>query len=110
MTDVFHKVHGDITPLANVVLVSDLEFGERKTSSGIIIPDDDGKERGVRPRWAKVYKVGKKVDEVMPGEWVLISHGRWTRGVTLTNNNESVVIRMIDRNDILLVTDEAPTF
>ena len=39
--------------LRDDVIVEDMEFGERKLSSGIIMLSDDGKGYGIRPRWAK---------------------------------------------------------
>ena len=60
------------------VLVTDLERGSRMVK-GIIIPTDDGKSEGIRPRWAKVYGVGEDVTEVSPGQWILIEANRWTR-------------------------------
>lgn len=102
-------VHGDITPLAENVLVTNLDFGERVLASGIIIPDSDGKESGIKPRWCQVYKVGEKVDEVHSGEWVLVAHGRWSRGVKLMKSDGTTpVVRMVDRNDILMSSDTKP--
>jgi co-chaperonin GroES (HSP10) len=68
-----------IKALRDKVIVTNIESGARLTSKGIIIPDDDGKERGIRPRWAQVHSVGKNIVDIKPGDWVLISHGRWTR-------------------------------
>ena len=102
-------VTGDVIPLKGNVLVSDLEIGERITSSGIIIPDDDSTDTGIRPRWCRVYSIGKDVYEVKINEWVLVAHGRWTRGVKIIKKDGSEpIVRMVDRNDILLVTDKCP--
>lgn len=102
-------VEGDIIPLKENVLVTDLESGERVTKSGLIIPDDDGGDRGIHPRWCRVYATGEEVDEVKESEWILVDHGRWTRGVKLIKNDGSeLIIRMVDRKDILLVADERP--
>jgi len=68
-----------ITALKKKVIVTNIESGARLTAKGIIIPDDNGKERGIRPRWAQVYAVGEGIDDIKVGEWVLINHGRWTR-------------------------------
>jgi co-chaperonin GroES (HSP10) len=105
----FHTVSGDIKPLKNSILVTDLEFGERKLVSGIIIPDDDGKDHGVRPRWGRVYAVGSEIVDVSANEWVLINHGRWTRGVNIEKEGQVITVRMIDPNDILLVSDIKPS-
>ena len=69
-----------ITPLRDVVLVRDMDFGGRQLASGIHLLSDDGKSEGIRPRWARVYAVGPEQQDVQPGQWVLIEHGRWSRG------------------------------
>lgn len=97
---------GEIRPLPNRVLVHNMEHGERRTKSGLIIGDDDGKDRGVRPRWATVYSVGKDIDDVKKGDRVLISHGRWSRGVSVAApDGEITVVRMVEPESILLVED-----
>ena len=91
------------------VLVTNIESGARLTTGGIIIPDDDGKERGIRPRWAEVYAVGEDVTDISVGQWVLVSHGRWSRGVDIDNQGEKMTIRQVEYPDgILLVADERP--
>ena len=40
------------------------------------------------------------------GQWVLVEHGRWTRGYTLTNGD---VIRKIDTSAMIAVSDDAPS-
>lgn len=60
------------------VLVTDLERGSRIVN-GIILPNDNGKSEGIRPRWGKVFSVGEGIDEIIPGQWILIENGRWTR-------------------------------
>lgn len=98
-----------IKALKNKVLVTNIESGGKITSKGIIIPDDDGKERGIRPRWAEVYAVGSDIKDLKPGQWVLISHGRWSRGVDISTKNGKVNIRQVDYPDaILLVSDKKP--
>ena len=46
------------------VLIIDMDFGEQKTSSGIILKSDDGKVHGIKPRWGKVYKIGPEQTDV----------------------------------------------
>lgn len=67
-----------VNALKGRVLVSDLETGAR-VINGFIIPNDNGKSEGIRPRWGKVYSVGEGVTEVQVGQWILIENGRWTR-------------------------------
>lgn len=105
------KIFGDISPLKGHVLVVNMEKGDRVTRSGLIITDDNGKDRGIRPRWAQVYKVGADVDYVEPGEWVLLEHGRWTHGVEMVlpeNPDETFYVQRADVDAILLVSDERP--
>ena len=92
--------------LEDDVLVYDMSFGEQKTSSGIIVSSGNGKTHGIHPRWARVFKVGNKQESVECGQWVLVEHGRWTRGYTLPNGD---VIRKIDTSAMIAVSDEAPS-
>ena len=103
-----YTVDYDITPLKKRVLVSDMHFGERKSAGGIILMDDDGSEGGIHPRWAKVYAIGDQQEDVKVGEWVMVSHGRWSRGFKVKKNGVELEVRMIDENDILLVSDDEP--
>lgn len=105
-----NKVAGKLIPLRDKVLVSDMNFDSQKTISGIIIPSDNGKVRGIHPRWAKVYAIGEEQRDVKVGEWVLIEHGRWTRGITYEQENgEEVELRMVDNAAILMSADEPPS-
>ena len=100
------QTQGNIRPLPARVLVHNMEYGEQRTKAGLIIGNDDGKDRGVRPRWATVYSVGTDVTEVKPGDRVLISHGRWGRGVSVADAKGQVtVVRMVEPESILLVED-----
>jgi co-chaperonin GroES (HSP10) len=103
-----YTVDNDIKPLKKRVLVSDMHFGETKTKGGIILTDDDGSEGGIHPRWAKVYAIGDQQEDVTVGQWVMVSHGRWSRGFKVKKNDVELEVRMIDENDILLVSDEEP--
>lgn len=87
------------------VLVCDMTFGEQKTSSGIIVTSDNGKTHGIHPRWAKVFMVGPNQKDVNVGQWVLLEHGRWTRGITLENGT---VVRKVDIKSMIAVSDEKP--
>ena len=52
--------YGNLKALRNNIIVRHIDKGEQVTKGGIIIADDDGKDRGIKPRWAQVYRVGKK--------------------------------------------------
>jgi len=102
-------ITGELKPLNDNILVTDMNFDHRVTAGGIVLPSDDGKSEGVRHRWARVWKVGPKQVDVKVGEWILLEHGRWTRGVkVLDSNGEEIIIRRADINAILMVTDENP--
>lgn len=90
------------------VIVYDMAFDVRITNGGIILPNDDMKSAGIRPRWAKIYAVGpdQTDPELVVGKWICISHGRWTRGVDIEDEEGKKTIRRVDINDILLVSDE----
>ena len=107
-----YKVQGDINPLPDHILVINMEKGEKVTKSGIILRDDNGKDHGIRPRWAQVYKVGSRVDCVSPGQWILLEHGRWTYGIEATvvsdDGEKKLYIQRADNEAILLVSDECP--
>jgi co-chaperonin GroES (HSP10) len=105
----YHLDYRNITPTKDNILVTDMDFGERISKGGIIITDDDKKGTGIRPRWARILAVGHLQKDVRPGEWVLVAHGRWTRGMDMTDDQgQSVNVRLVDPKEILLVTDEKP--
>ena len=103
-----YTINHDITPLKKRVLVSDMHFGVTKSKGGIILVDDDGSESGIHPRWAKVYAIGKDQNDVKVGEWVMVAHGRWSRALKVKKEGIELEVRMIDENDILLVSDDEP--
>jgi co-chaperonin GroES (HSP10) len=96
-----------IRALHDNILVKDMVFGERFTASGLLLPGDNGTSSGIRPRWAEVYAVGSRQTDVTVGQYVLVSHGRWTRGIQLETEESDLTLRRIDNNDILLVSDVA---
>lgn len=96
----------NIKALHDYILVSDMKFEERITNGGIVLLNDDMKSAGIRPRWAKVYAVGPDQSDVEVGEYILISHGRWTRGIKIDDGTGEHVIRKVDNNDVLMVSSE----
>ena len=42
---------GHIKPIHDRVIVRQMHFDEMVTKGGIILPSDDGKSHGVKPRW-----------------------------------------------------------
>jgi hypothetical protein len=90
------------------IIVTDMEFAERITQNGLILPSDNGTSLGIRPRWGRVYAVGPDQQDVKLDQWVCVAHGRWTRGLDIEDESGLRTIRKIDPNDILLVADEQP--
>ena len=72
-----------LRPLHDKVILTNLETGERQSSGGIVIMNDDGKSEGIRSRWAQVYAIGPDQKDVVVGDWVLMEHGRWTTAADL---------------------------
>ena len=97
-----------IHPLNNSVIVSDMVFDQRITSSGIILPNDNGTGSGIRPRWGQVYAVGPAQTDVTVGQWICVAHGRWTRGIDIEDESGKKTLRRIDPNDILMMSDDQP--
>jgi co-chaperonin GroES (HSP10) len=84
------KIKGNLKPLHARVAVTDMNFEEKLTASGLIIPSTNGKSSGVHPRWGKVHAKGpKNTDEFEVGQWILIEHGRWTRAINVENEDGS---------------------
>jgi hypothetical protein len=52
--------------------------------------------------------VGPKQTDVTVGQWIMVAHGRWTRGIDIDDGttDHKVTIRKIDPKDILLLSDE----
>ena len=97
----------NIDPLPNHVLITDMFFGE-SVRRGVIVLDDNGTDRGIRPRWARVWKVGKNIKDVEVGEYVLVSHGRWTRFIDV-GEEETIKVARVDYPDgILLISKDNP--
>lgn len=102
-----HKLERrQIRPLLDHIIVSEMMFDQRITNGGIILLNDDMKSSGIRPRWAKVYAIGPEQKDIKIGQYILISHGRWTRGIKIEDEDGEKTIRRVDPNDILMVSDE----
>lgn len=102
-----HKISKDkFHPVDEHIIVTGMKFDERITRGGIILPDDDEKSSGIRPRWSQIYKLGPNYNgELKEGDWILVSHGRWTRGIKIEDEGGERTIRRVDPKDILLVSD-----
>lgn len=104
-------VKGKLKPIRDKVIVHNMHFGEQRSSGGLVILGDDGKDRGIYPRWGQIFAVGPDhKEEFNVGDWILIEHGRWTRGIELElENGETTTIRMVDNSAIIMWDNEKPT-
>lgn len=98
-----------VNALPGKVLVTDLERGSRMIN-GIIIPDDNGKSEGIRPRWGRVYSVGDDITEIVSGQWILIEQNRWTRMIKIKEDNgEYTMLWGVEwPQSVMLVSDTDP--
>lgn len=102
-------IEGNLTPIRDRVIVSDMYFGEQKTAAGLIITNDDGNVRGIYPRWGRVYAKGpENTDPYQVGDWILIEHGRWTRAFKMKTDTETLEVRMVENSSILMYSDTKP--
>lgn len=108
MTTAYDVKHIQIRAINKDVIITDMDFGEMVTTSGIVIQSDNAKAHGVKPRWGKVYKVGPQQTDVQVGQWILIEHGRWTRKIKINDGEGEKEIQKVDLNGILAVSDEKP--
>jgi len=105
-----NKVKGKIIPLRDNVIVTDMNFDQQVSKGGIVILSDDGKSEGVKPRWGRVWAVGPLQQDVKVGEWILLEHGRWTRGITVEDENgNDIIVRMVETKSIMMSADERPS-
>jgi len=105
-----NTIKGKPKAIGDRVLVSDMHFGDQTTASGLIIKSDDGKAHGVYARWGKVFDKGpRNKDPYNVGDWILVEHGRWTRGFKVEVDNEELEIRMVETESILAMSDEKPS-
>ena len=76
----------------------------RKTPGGIILTADNGEERGIRARWFQTISVGEEVLDIEENQYILVDHGRWTRGIEV----EGEKVFGIDIDSILGTSEDRP--
>lgn len=101
----------DFRALKATVFVTDLESGPRKLASGLLLPDDNMAESGIRERWGQIAYLGPDVpEELSVGDWVLVKHGRWTPGIDLDDGSGALtrIWRVEYPDAVLLASDNDP--
>ena len=110
MTKLAYQAHQirreQLQALNDSVIVGDMVFDERMTTGGIVLLNDNGKSLGIRPRWGRVYATGPEQQDVTVGQWVLVEHGRWTRGLEIEDESGEFTLRKIDPECIMMISDE----
>ncbi len=103
-------IEGTLDTIHDNVLITDMNFDEQVTASGIIVGSDNGKTEGIKPRWGKVYKIGPDQHDIKIGDWILIEHGRWTRGFTVHDKETKsvVTVRRVETKSIMAISDHQP--
>ena len=111
MATQFEARQMQVRPLPQDILIYNMDMGEQTTKSGIVIQSDDGKAEGIKPRWCRVWAIGPEQKDVKVGEWILVEHGRWTRSVEISENDDDKKIEIfrIDPDGIMLVSDNEPS-
>ena len=77
---------------------------ERKTAGGLILAGDDATEAGIRARWFQTISVGEEVLDIKENQYILVDHGRWTRGIEV----EGEKVFGIDVDSILGTSEDRP--
>ena len=106
-----HKFKGDVKAIGEDILVTNMYFGDEKSAGGIIIGNDNGKVRGIKARWCQVFDIGhrsKLKDLINIGDWIMLEHGRWSRGIKIQQDGEEFTIRRADPEAIMMISDEQP--
>ena len=99
-----------VRALSGNVLVDEFLKGER-TVRGIILKNDDGTSGGIRARWAHVHSVASDITDIVPGDWVLVKHGRWSREMTAIDEEtrEPLTLYVVEYPEsTMVVTKERP--
>jgi co-chaperonin GroES (HSP10) len=84
-------------------------FGIKKTAGGLLINEKDGVETSIRPRWFQVTHIGDENTDFKVGDYILVAHGRWTRGFTIDNSDDSKYY-VVDLDEILGISDKNPLY
>jgi len=108
MTNTYDVKNIKIRALHDWVIVSDMDFGEMVTNSGLVIKSDNAKAHGIKPRWGKVYCIGPDQKDVKVGDWILVEHGRWTRAMHINDGEREVKVHRVEVKSIMAQSDERP--
>jgi hypothetical protein len=99
-----------ITPIRDNVIGQMLEpVGDERTVNGLILTEKNLGEESVRPRWFLVTHCGPEQKDMTPGMFVLVPHGRWSRGLNLEGTlREADKLFLLDNEALMGTSDVNP--
>jgi hypothetical protein len=100
-----------LTPIRNRIIGRMLNpIGtERSTKAGLILTERNFGEEAIRNRWFEVTHVGPEEDHINVGDYVLVPHGRWSRGLDIEGTmREEDKLFLLDENAMLMLSNELP--
>jgi co-chaperonin GroES (HSP10) len=82
---------------------------ERSTKAGLVLTERNFGEETIRNRWFEVTHIGPDQESIKLGDYVLVPHGRWSRGVDLEGTmREDDKLFLLDNDAMLMLSDELP--
>lgn len=80
------NISDHIECLPDTLYVEKIEYGEKTLKNGFVIPTETMDYLGnfVRPRWAKILYKADNIKNVNIGDYILLSHGRWSSSIKCT--------------------------
>lgn len=80
------NINDHIECLPDTLYVEKIEYGEKTLKNGFVIPTETMDYLGnfVRPRWAKILYKADNIKNVNVGDYILLSHGRWSSSIKCT--------------------------
>lgn len=97
----------NLKPTRKRILVDEIESGEQLQGS-IIVLDDDAKTRGIKSRWCHIYAISPEIEDLKVGDWILVEHGRWSRGFKASLEDRDVNFRFVEYEYVQGVSETKP--
>jgi co-chaperonin GroES (HSP10) len=100
----------NITPIRDNVMAKMLEpVGQERNVNGIILTERNLGEESIRPRWFEVICVGPEQTDLQAGSFVLVPHGRWSRGLDVDGTlREADKLFLLDNESLMGTSDVNP--
>lgn len=114
MIDFGIDIPNKITCLSDSLYVEKIEYGEKKTKKGILLPCETMDKYGtfVRPRWAKVKYKADNIKNIDIGDWILLKHGNWSTSMLMNINGTQTKLWYISpksyHEGVIAISKEMP--